>query len=93
MAICLFPIVPSYYGARSLSLGYSTTALNFDVNAIFINPALLATAKHSSTGYQYQNSFMDYRNFLDDFDEILEYDLKNFESIAGSEKEALFSKT
>lgn len=92
LTIGLFAIVPGYYGARSLSLGYSTTALNFDVNAIFINPALLATAKQGFTGYQYQNSYIDYKNFTDDIDKITGYDLKNFESFAGSEKAALFSK-
>lgn len=92
MTCCLFSIVPAYYGARSLSLGYSSTALNGDVNAIFINPALLAAAKHSLTGYQYQNSYIDYRNFIDDLNDILGYDLKNFESISGSEKGILFSK-
>lgn len=92
ITIGLSAIVPGYYGARSLSLGYSTTALNVDINAIFINPALLAAAQRGYTGYQYQNSHIDYKNFIDDLDDVTGYDLKNFESIPGSEKAALFSK-
>lgn len=93
MAFCLFPVVvPAYHGARSLSLGYSTTAANFDINAIFINPALLATARHSVTGYQYLDSYIDYQDFVDDLNSILEYDLKNFTGINESDKADLFSR-
>jgi hypothetical protein len=92
LTICLFSIVPGYYGARSLSLGYSTTALNFDLNSIFINPALLTAAKQSCSGYQYQNSYIDYNNFIENIDDIAGYNLKDFESISASEQVALFSK-
>ncbi len=90
--VCLFPIGPVYYGARSLSLGYSTTGYNFDVNAIFINPALLAAINYSITGYQYQNSFMDYKNFVPELQGILGTDLKDFEGLPANEKETLFSR-
>lgn len=88
----LFAIVPGYYGARSLSLGYASSALNFDINAIFLNPALLTAVKNAVTGYQYQNSYIDYRDFTADLSAVLEYDLKNFESLPGAGKEELFSK-
>ncbi|MCK4764094.1 MAG: conjugal transfer protein TraF [Candidatus Aminicenantes bacterium] len=92
LAASLFSIVPAYFGARSLSLGYSTTALNFDVNAIHINPALLAAVKYGLSGYQYQNSFMDYKNFAGHLDDILGYNLKNFESFPTDDKKALLGK-
>lgn len=87
-----FPLGPVYYGARSLSLGYAGTGYNFDVNAIFINPALLSSLNYSMTGYQYQHSYMDYKNFVQDLQGILEYNLKNFEALSAVEKENLFTK-
>jgi hypothetical protein len=91
-ACYLFPVVPGYYGARALSLGYAGTALNYDVNAIFINPALLSSLPYSMTGYQYQNSYLDYKDFNDNLSEVLSYDLEHFESIDATEKRILFSK-
>lgn len=88
----LLPVVPGYYGARALSLGYAGTAMNYDVNAIFINPALLSTMPYSMTGYQYQNSYLDYKNFNDNLSEVLDYDLEHFETIDAGEKRDLFSK-
>ncbi len=88
----LLPVVPGYYGARALSLGYAGIAMNYDVNAIFINPALLSTLSYSMTGYQYQNSYLDYKNFNDNLSEVLEYDLEHFETIDAGEKRVLFSK-
>jgi len=88
----LFPVVPGYYGARALSLGYAGTALNYDVNAIFINPALLSSLPYSMTGYQYQNSYLDYKDFNDNLSEVLNYDLEHFESLDTTEKRILFSK-
>lgn len=88
----LFAIVPGYHGARSLSLGYASSALNSDINAIFLNPALLTAIKSGLTGYQYQNSYLDYRDFTADLSAVLEYDLKNFETLPGTEKGELLSK-
>jgi hypothetical protein len=88
----LFPIVPGYYGARALSLGYAGTALNYDMNAIFINPAMLSSLSYSLTGYQYQNSYLDYNDFSENLSEVLEYDLEHFETIDAGEKRILFSK-
>ena len=90
-ASLLYPVGPGYYGARSLALGYASTAYNFDVNAIFINPALLFSLKSSVSGYQYENGFMDYQDFLGDLQSILDYDLKNVESLSLPEKEGLFA--
>jgi len=87
----LLAFVPTFYGARSLSLGYSSLAYNYDINAIFINPALLTYARGIS-GYQFQYSYADYKNFQSQLDEILEYDLNNFSSLNGSDKDALFSR-
>jgi hypothetical protein len=86
----LLAFIPTFYGARSLALGYSSLAYNYDINAIFINPALLTYAR-SISGYQFQYSYADYKNFKSRLDEILEYDLNNFNSLNPDDQEALFS--
>ncbi|UCH92469.1 MAG: hypothetical protein JSV88_19525 [Candidatus Aminicenantes bacterium] len=86
-----FSIVPGYYGARSLSLGYASTAFNYDINSIFLNPAILSTINYTLYGYQYQQSYMDYKNFAQDLSEVLEYNLKDFENLGQSDKTILFS--
>lgn len=88
----LFSIVPSYYGARSLSLGYAGSAFSFDVNTIFINPSMLSSLPYSLTGYQYQNSYLDYKDFSDTLSQVLDANLAQFESLAAAEKGALFSQ-
>lgn len=92
MALHGFSIIPSYYGARSLSLGYSSTAFNYDINSIFLNPAILSSINYTLYGYQYQHSYLDYRNFAEDLSEVLGNDLSQFENLGQSEKSALFSQ-
>jgi hypothetical protein len=92
MALNGFSIIPSYYGARSLSLGYASTAFNYDINSIFINPAILSSINYTLWGYQYQHSYLDYRNFAEDLSEVLGNDLNNFENLGQSDKSALFSQ-
>jgi len=87
-----FSIIPGYYGARSLSLGYASTAYNYDINSIFINPAVLSSIDYTLWGYQYQHSYLDYRNFAEDLVEVLENDLKHFENLAQNDKSTLFSQ-
>jgi len=87
-----FSIIPSYYGARSLSLGYASTAFNYDINSIFINPAVLSSINYTLWGYQYQHSYLDYRNFAQDLGEVLGNDLNHFENLGQSDKSALFSQ-
>ena len=77
-ACLMYSIVPEYYGARSLSLGYASTAFNYDINSIFINPAMLSYVFFPVTGYQYQYSYLDYKDFGENLNKILEYDLKSF---------------
>ena len=67
-------------------------AFNYDVNAIFINPSLLASLPYTLSGYQYQNSYLDNKNFSDRLSDVLNYDLKNFASLPIDQKEILFSK-
>jgi hypothetical protein len=87
-----FSLVPEYYGARSLSLGYASTAFNYDINSLFINPAILSTVNYSLSAYQYQTSYLDYKNFEEDLGDILEYNLKDFVNLKAEDKTALFSK-
>ncbi|MCP4147774.1 MAG: hypothetical protein GY757_08480 [bacterium] len=88
----LYSIIPFYHGARSLSLGYSGSSFNYDINSIFINPSLLSTLTYSLSGYQYQNSYLDYNGFNDDLTEILATDLANYETLESAAKQTLFSK-
>jgi len=87
-----YAITPSYYGARSLSLGYASTAFNYDINSIFYNPALLSSINYTLWGYQYQHSYMDYKNFSEDLSQVLEFDLKEFESLDIEDRTTLFSQ-
>jgi hypothetical protein len=87
-----FSIIPSYYGARSLSLGYASTAFNYDINSIFINPAVLSTINYTIWGYQYQHSYLEHRNFSEDLSLILGNDLNQFENLSQSDKSTLFSQ-
>jgi len=96
MVICgvgfqLFSIVPSYHGARALSLGYAGSAFGYDVNSIFINPSLLTGYSYALTGYQYKNSYLDLKGFTDNLSSALEYDLAQFESLDTTDKQTLFA--
>jgi hypothetical protein len=92
LKVNLFSIIPGFYGARSLSLGYASSALNYDVNAIFLNAANLSTVPFPISGYQYQHSYMDYKNFVDDFNEVLGFDLKNFSGFNSTDRADVFRK-
>lgn len=92
LAVNGFSVVPSYYGARSLSLGYASTAFNYDLNSIFINPAILNSVNYTLTGYQYMNSYMDYKGFGESLQDVLDSDLADFENLPLDDKSALFSQ-
>jgi hypothetical protein len=77
----LFSFFPYFYGARSLALGYSSLAFNYDFNAAYLNPALLNSLTTSLGGFQYQSSFLDYRDVSDRLAAISVYDLKNFRDL------------
>lgn len=92
LALNGYSIVPGYYGARSLSLGYASTAFNYDINSIFTNPAILASLQYSISGYQYQNSYMDYKTFDDDLAGVLAYDLAHYEDLTQNDKTEVMSR-
>lgn len=77
----VFSFFPYFYGARSLALGYSSLAFNYDFNAAYLNPALLNSLTTSLSGLQYQSSFLDYRDVSDRLAAISGYDLKNFQDL------------
>jgi len=81
-----FSIIPDFFGARSLALGYGSTALSYDVNALFMNPANLTAQVVPMSGYQFQYNHMDYLDFDELLSETLSYDLKNFETMALEQK-------
>lgn len=76
-----YSFFPFFYGARSLALGYSSLAFNYDFNAAYLNPALLNSLTTSLGGLQYQSSFLDYRDISDRLAAISVYDLKNFQDL------------
>jgi hypothetical protein len=90
-ALCspVFAVFPYFHGARSLSLGYSTLALNYDLNAINLNPALLASLLTSLGGLQYDNSYLDYFDFAGRLQKISAFDLKNFNDLSLEQKKSL----
>ena len=87
-----FSIAPNFWGARSLSLGYASTAFNYDINSIFYNPSILSTVNYSLWGYQYQHSYLDYKDFGEELSDILGNNLKDFENLQPGAKADLFSK-
>ncbi len=88
----LFAFFPFFYGARSLSLGYGSLAFNNDTNAIYLNPALLNYLASTVSGYQYSQSFRDYKNFGGRLDEVLSANVSQFTSLPAAERELLWSK-
>jgi len=92
LAVQGWAIIPSFFGARSLAMGNTSTAFNYDINSIFLNPSILCSIDYTLTGYQYQHNYMDYKNFGDTLSEILKSNIANYESLAGSQKVTVLSK-
>jgi hypothetical protein len=92
-ALCspIFAVFPFYHGARSLSLGYSSLAFNYDVNALNLNPALLTSFLSSLGGLQYENSYLDYFDFAGRLQQISAFDLKHFNGLDPDRKTSLLS--
>ncbi len=84
-------IIPYFYGARSLSLGMSSSAFNYDINSIFINPALLSELKIPMAGYQYQSGNLAYKNFYDVLSGLDLERLKNYSTIDSETRKSLTS--
>lgn len=91
LAFPLFPVFPFFHGARSLALGYSTLAFNYDVNALFLNPALLGSQSASLAGYQYGRSTLDFRDLSGDLAAARAFDLEHFQSLGEADREAALS--
>jgi hypothetical protein len=85
----VFSIYPSFHGARSLALGYSSLAFNYDFNAVYINPALLSSLSYSLGGFQFENSLLDYFDFAGQLQKISAFDLKNFQDLDIEQKQEL----
>lgn len=81
-----FSIIPDFFGARSMALGFGATALSYDVNALFLNSANLSAQVVPMSGYQFQYSHMDYLNFDELLSDSLSYDLQDFESLTMDQK-------
>jgi hypothetical protein len=77
----IYSFFPFFYGARSLALGYSSLAFNYDCNALYLNPALLNSLTASLGGFQYQSSFLDFRDIGDRLAATRTYDLENFQGL------------
>ncbi len=85
----VFSVFPYFHGARSLALGYSSLAFNYDFNAIYLNPALLSSFTLSLGGLQYQDSLLDYFDFSGQLQKISAFDLKNFQDLGLEQKNDL----
>lgn len=83
---------PFFYGARSLALGYSSLAFNYDFNAVYVNPGLLTSLQSSLGGYQYQSSFLDYQDAAAKWGEIGAYDLQHFQDLDAATRTLLLGK-
>jgi hypothetical protein len=88
----VFSFFPHFHGARSLALGYSSLAFNYDPNALYLNPALLDSLSVSMGGYQYQNSYLDFRGTSQRLAEISEHDLDHFQELEAGDKAALLER-
>ncbi|MEI6614146.1 MAG: conjugal transfer protein TraF [Chrysiogenales bacterium] len=88
----VFSIFPYFHGARSLALGYSSLAFNYDFNAIYLNPAQLNALTASLGGYQFQSSFLDYLDFAGQLQKISASDLSNFQDLSAAQKNDLLER-
>jgi hypothetical protein len=88
----IFSVFPYFYGARSLALGYSSMAFNYDFNAIYLNPALLNSLSSSLGGIQYQSSYLDYLDLAGQLQKISAFDLKNFQDLGAEQKNDLLKR-
>jgi hypothetical protein len=83
---------PFFYGARSLALGYSSLAFNYDFNAVYVNPGLLTYLQASLGGYQYQSSYLDYQDAAVKWAGIGAYDLQHFQDLDAATRSQLLGK-
>jgi len=81
---------PSFYGARSLALGYSSLAFNYDCNAVYLNPALLNSLSAPLGGYQYSSSFLDHQDFSGLLQKISAANLGDFQNLDAAKKSDLW---
>ena len=87
-----FSFFPFFHGARSLALGYSSLAFNYDFNAIYLNPALLNSLATPLGGYQFASSFMDHSGFAGQLQKISAADLENFDGLSMVQKTDLLER-
>jgi len=81
---------PYFYGARSLALGYSSLAFNYDGNAVYLNPALLNSLTASLGDYQYASSFLDHQDFSSLLQKISAANLGDFQNLDAARKNDLW---
>ncbi|MCX6553654.1 MAG: conjugal transfer protein TraF [Candidatus Aminicenantes bacterium] len=83
---------PYFYGARSLALGYSSLAFNYDCNAVYLNPALLNLLSAPLGGYQYASSFLDHQDFSGLLQKISAFNLGDFQNLDLVKKNELWER-
>ena len=91
MAWPCFSFFPYFFGARSLALGYSSLAFNYDVNALYINPALLSSLAIPLGGYQYASSSLDFRDISGRLAAARSYDLEHFQGLEAASQAAVLT--
>ncbi|MCX6558574.1 MAG: hypothetical protein NTW95_14280 [Candidatus Aminicenantes bacterium] len=83
---------PYFFGARSLALGYSSLAFNYDCNAVYLNPALLNSLAAPLGGYQYASSFLDHQDFSGLLQKISAVNLGDFQNLDAARKNDLWER-
>ena len=73
-------------------MGYSSSAYNYDINSIFLNPGLLSGFDFFISGYQYQADYSSYKGFMESLGDVLENNLINFESLEITDRENIHDK-
>jgi hypothetical protein len=92
LTVPCFSFFPFFYGARSLALGYSSLAFNYDVNALYLNPALLGSLTVPLGGYQYASSSLDFRDISGRLSAASAYGLEHFQDLAEKTREAALAE-
>ncbi|MCU0237661.1 MAG: hypothetical protein MUC72_11350 [Acidobacteria bacterium] len=87
-----FSFFPFFHGARSLALGYSSLAFNYDVNALHLNPALLGSLAVPLGGYQYDSSSLDFRDISGRLAAARAFGLDDFAALAEKSREAVLAE-
>lgn len=90
--IALLPFSPTFFGARSLALGYASVAYNQETNSIYINPAMLTQLTCPTSALQYQQGYFDYSGLYNRFSDVLKHDLLRFDELNSNQRSEIIGE-